>query len=91
MTAKQIDNRIIKIEELKAEKKAIEEKLAKLEAEVQNEMGDNETLETARFLLRFTTFTQNRFDSSRFKKEQQALYEAYQKQLVTRRFSYAAL
>ena len=67
MTTRQIENRIKKIEELEAQKKALEEQISSLKAEVQEEMADQESIETAHYLVRWTKLTSERFDSKTFK------------------------
>lgn len=90
MTIRQIDNRIKKIEELEAQKKALEEQISSLKAEVQEEMADQESIETAHYLVRWTKVTSERFDSKRFKNNHAELFSEYVKSIESRRFSYSA-
>lgn len=47
-----------------------------------------ETLEAGQYIARFTTVQSSRFDTKRFKNEQgEALYKAYTKEVVSRRFT----
>lgn len=90
MTTRQIENRIKKIEELEAQKKALEEQISSLKAEVQAEMADHETVETPHYLIRWTKVTSERFDSKRFKNNHAELFSEYVKSIESRRFSYSA-
>lgn len=88
LTMKQIENRIKKIEELEAQKKAIEEQISSLKAEVQEQMQDTETMETAHYTIRWTKVTSERFDSKSFKSKHAELFSEYVKNVESRRFSY---
>lgn len=88
MTERQIENRIKKIEELEAQKKAIEEQISSLKAEVQEQMQDTETMETAHYTIRWTKVTSERFDSKSFKSKHAELFSEYVKSIESRRFSY---
>lgn len=88
MTERQIENRIKKIEELEAQKKAIEEQISSLKAEVQEQMQDSETMETAHYTIRWTKVTSERFDSKSFKSKHAELFSEYVKSIESRRFSY---
>lgn len=90
MTTRQIENRIKKIEELEAQKKALEEQISSLKAEVQKEMVDQESIETAHYLVRWTKLTSERFDSKTFKTEHADMFKQYVKSIESRRFSYSA-
>lgn len=88
MTERQIENRIKKIEELEARKKAIEEQISSLKAEVQEQMQDTETMETAHYTIRWTKVASERFDSKSFKSKHAELFSEYVKSVESRRFSY---
>ena len=88
MTERQIENRIKKIEELEAQKKAIEEQISSLKAEVQEQMQDTETMETAHYTIRWSKVTSERFDSKSFKSKHAELFSEYVKSVESRRFSY---
>lgn len=88
MTERQIENRIKKIEELEAQKKAIEEQISSLKAEVQEQMQDTEALETSHYIVRWTKVTSERFDSKSFKNNHAELFSEYVKSVESRRFSY---
>lgn len=89
MTERQIENRIKKIEELEAQKKALEEQISSLKAEVQEQMQDIETMETAHYTIRWTRVTSERFDSKSFKSKHAELFSEFVKSVESRRFSYS--
>lgn len=89
MTMKQIDNRIAKIRRLEEERKELEKQISEIRSEIQNEMQDAERLETNRYIIKWTSYITDRFDTNRFKEEQENLYNAYTTSRETRRFSYA--
>jgi predicted phage-related endonuclease len=72
------------IEDAKAEAEAIREAL-KAEMLEQN----TEELEAGQYIVRWTSITSNRFDSTAFKKQYNDLYKAFTKQVSSRRFSIA--
>lgn len=72
-------------EQAKAEAEAIRDK-------IKGEMIARETEEliAGRYIVRWTSVTSNRFDSSAFKREHGDLYKDYVKQVSSKRFSVAA-
>lgn len=90
-TNRQFNNRIQKLQALEEQKKAIEEQIAAVKADITGDMGEDETIETDLFKIHFTKVIGSRFDTRRFKKEQADIYGRYQIQTETRRFSYAAI
>ena len=80
------------IESLRALEELIEE--AKAEAEtlrdaIKQEMlnRDTEELSAGQYIVRWTSVLSNRFDSTSFKKVLPELYQAYTKQVSSRRFT----
>ncbi len=90
MTQRQIDNRVKKLADLEEQKKALEEQISSLKAEIQDEMKETETLETANYIIRWTSVTSERFDSKSFKNEHAELFSKFVKQTESRRFSFVA-
>ena len=83
-----------KIEALKEWETVIEEAQAEAEAlrdAIKAEMLklDTEELEAGQYIVRWTSVTSNRFDSTAFKKKYNELYKAFTKQVSSRRFSIA--
>ncbi len=90
MTQRMIDARMKKLEALEAEKKELEAQIEAVKTEIQGEMGDDETIETPAYIIRWTITKTNRFDSKTFKQEHEKMYNQYLKESQSRRFSYAA-
>ena len=83
-----------KIEALKEWEAVIEEAQAEAEAirdSIKQELlkRDTEELEAGQYIVRWTSITSNRFDSTAFKKQYNDLYKAFTKQVSSRRFSIA--
>lgn len=83
-----------KIEALKEWEAVIEEAQAEadtLRDAIKAEMlkRDTEELEAGQYIIRWTSITSNRFDSTAFKKQYNELYKAFTKQVSSRRFSIA--
>ena len=84
-----------KIEALRELEELIE--VAKAEAEtlrddIKNEMlkRNTEELTVGQYIIRWTSVLSNRFDSTSFKKVLPELYQAYTKQVSSRRFTISA-
>ena len=86
MTERQIINRAKKIKALEEQKKAIEQQIDSLKAEIQEEMKDQEVLEAGDYTIRWTTVNSERFDSKAFKAAHKELFSEYVKTITTRRF-----
>lgn len=83
-----------KIEALKEWEAVIEEAQEEAEAikdAIKAEMlrRDTEELEAGAYIVRWTSVTSNRFDSTAFKKKHNELYQAFTKQVSSRRFTIA--
>ena len=83
-----------KIEALREWEAVIEEAQAEAEAirdSIKQELlkRDTEGLEAGQYIVRWTSITSNRFDSTAFKKQYNDLYKAFTKQVSSRRFSIA--
>lgn len=91
LSDRQIDNRIARIEELKAQEKALKEAREAIEAEVQEAMGDEEHIQTEKYKVNWAKVTSNRFDTKSFKADHKRLYAKYTKEQNTRRFSFSTL
>ena len=83
---------IAKIEALNEWERLIAEAQAEAEAikdAIKAEMlrRDTEELEAGAYIVRWTSVTSNRFDSTAFKKKYNELYQAFTKQVSSRRFS----
>ena len=85
---------VSKIEQLKEWEAILEEAQAEVEAlkdSIKNEMLDKETEEliAGAYIVRWTSVLSNRFDSTAFKREHADLYQAFTKQVSSKRFSIA--
>lgn len=89
MTARAIEMRIKKLSALEEQKKELEKMIETVKSEIQEEMGESEIIETPAFVIRWTTFITNRFDSKKFKEEHGKLFNQYSKESASRRFSYS--
>lgn len=83
-----------KIEALREWEAVIEEAQAEAEAirdSIKQELlkRDTEELEAGQYIVRWTSITSNRFDSTAFKKQYNDLYKAFTKQVSSHRFSIA--
>lgn len=89
MTERTVNMRLNKINELKEEKAAIELKIKELESTIKELMGDLEEFETDQYNIKWTRFNQQKFDQERFKKDNNAIYQTYLKNVEQRRFSFS--
>ena len=85
---------VSQIEQLKEWEAILEEAQAEVEAlkdSIKNEMLDKETEEliAGAYIVRWTSVLSNRFDSTAFKREHADLYQAFTKQVTSKRFSIA--
>ena len=85
---------VSKIEQLKEWEAILEEAQAEVEAlkdSIKNEMLDKETEEliAGAYIVRWSSVLSNRFDSTAFKREHADLYQAFTKQVTSKRFSIA--
>lgn len=91
LSDRQIDNRIARIAELKAQENVLKEQREALEAEIQKAMGEAEHIQTERYKVNYTRVITNRFDSKAFKADHKRLYAKYTREQNTRRFSFSTL
>ena len=85
---------ITKIEALQEWEAIMEEAKAEAEAirdSIKQEMleRDTEEIEIGAYIVRWTSVLSNRFDTTSFKKEHNDLYQAFTKQIASKRFSIA--
>lgn len=85
---------ISKIEALKEWESLAAEAAAEIENlrdAIKSEMAARgvEEMEAGRYIARFTTVLSNRFDTTTFKREHGEMYQAYTKQVTSKRFSVA--
>lgn len=91
MTNLQIDNRLKKLAVLEAQAKELEKEIEAIKDDIRGSMADAETLETNHFIVRYTPYITNRFDTKAFKTAHAKLYNDFTKETISRRFTYKAL
>lgn len=91
MTNKNLEKKAMKLKELKAEQKGIEEKIKALESELKEELTNRNTtdLSVGTFTIRYKPVASKRFDSKAFKADHGDIYELYSKENVSMRFTVA--
>ena len=87
MSDHNFEPKVKELMELKCMKEELEAEITTLEDQIKARMGEEETLLAGAFKVSWTTYTTNRFDSARFKKDHAELAAAYTKQTTARRFS----
>ena len=90
MTNTQIENRLKKLENLKAAEKELKSQIETIENELKKELENVETIETKNYILRYTLFESSRFDTANFKKTHIDLYNEFLKISLSRRFSFSS-
>ena len=73
--------------ELKTRIAELQAAAAAIEADVKSHMGEDEELNVEGIKVRWTRYTESRFDTSAFREEHPALYKAYTRRSERRRFS----
>ena len=88
MTIFDIERAAKEMKELKAMREELDAEITTLEDMIKAEMNRRNTqeLSAGAYLISWTEYTTMRFDSSRFKKENADLANAYTKTTTTRRF-----
>ena len=89
MTERAINYRLKKLMELEAQKKELEKQIENIKSSIQTEMGQNEVLETPKYLVKYTFVVSNRFDSKTFQEDYPNMYDEYTKKIKYRRFSFS--
>ena len=91
MSANEITAKIERLQEWENLIKEAEQEAETLRDEIKAEMlaRNTETLETGKFIVRWTSVLTQRFDSTRFKKDLPDVYTAYVKQVSSKRFTIA--
>ena len=89
MSKTEIESKIEQLNEWEAIRAEAEQEAEALRDEIKAEMlmRDTEELTAGKFIVRWTAVLSNRFDATAFKKEHNDLYQAFTKQISSRRFS----
>lgn len=89
LTDRQIDNRIDKIEALKAQEAELEAKRKALEAEVKMALGDKEDRKTKRYVVTYKWEVRHILDRKRLDADYPGLYEEYKtRESKAQKFNY---
>lgn len=87
LSPQQIYNRLVKIADAEREKKALDEKIQSLRAEI---IGGADALDISdkRFSVKYTPVLTSRIDTKRLKAEKPEVFAEYSKESASARFSY---
>ena len=85
----ELESKIRELKELEAMAHELDTEIESLKDELKAVLvaENTEELVTGAYILRYTTVTTNRFDSTTFKKTYSDLYKQFTKQTTSRRFS----
>jgi predicted phage-related endonuclease len=91
MGNKAIENRVKKLQEIEAQRKALEEQAEKLKEEIKADMERKgvDEIETPNFSIRWKEIVSNRLDSAALKKALPEIYKQYARQITSKRFTVA--
>ena len=92
MSTIELESRIAKMQEWEAIAEEAKQEADAIRDSIKEEMQKREATElvAGKFIVRWTSVTSNRFDSSAFKKIHGDLYKAFCKAVESRRFSVSA-
>ena len=92
MSTIELETRIAKMQEWEAIAEEAKQEADVIRDSIKEEMQKRDTSElvAGKFIVRWTSVTSNRFDSSAFKKIHGDLYKAFCKAVESRRFSVSA-
>lgn len=89
MTDMTVNMWLDKITALKEQKAVIENQIKEIEDSIKELMGDLQEFETDRYNVKWSKYTQEKFDSKRFKENNAAIYQTYLVKNELRRFSFS--
>jgi predicted phage-related endonuclease len=80
-----------KLQEIEAQRKALEEQAEKLKEEIKADMERKgvDEIETPNFSIRWKEIVSNRLDSTALKKALPEIYKQYARQITSKRFTVA--
>lgn len=91
MTERMIENRVKKIQDLEAQKEALEKEIERLKTELKTDMeekGVSEIKTQKGVVVRWQEIVSSRLNGTLLKKDLPDLYEKYQTSSVSRRFTW---
>lgn len=88
MKNQEIRNTVAELQDLYAQADSLKAEIAEREAMIKDEMESREleVLDLGNVIIRFTSILSNRFDTTNFKRLHADLYNAFIKQVASRRF-----
>jgi len=86
MTNRQLDNRVLKIQDLEAEIKRLEAMADSLRNEIKADMASDE-VNTGRFIIRWKEVISKRLDSTALKKALPDVWQSFSKETSSKRFT----
>ena len=91
MGERALQNRILKLRELEAQQKALEEQAEKIRQEIKADMEEKqvEEMQAGSFVIRWKTILSSRLDSKALKAALPEIYSQYCKATSSRRFTIA--
>lgn len=91
MTERQIENRVKKLQEIEAQRKALEEQAEAIKTELREDLESKgvDELKTKNFLIRWKEVISNRLDGKALKAAFPDVYSQFTKQTSCRRFTVA--
>ena len=92
MTDRQVKNRVQRLQELEQQIKDLQSQADDLETEIKTEMENRETdeLQVTGFVVKWKTILSKRLDSRALKAAMPDVYQMYQKETCSRRFTVTA-
>lgn len=87
MTDRTIDAKVKKILELNEQIKILEAEQAKLKGDIQEAMGETEELKTKKYIITWTKYISQKFDSKKFKEQHPDMYNIFAKATEARKFN----
>lgn len=87
MSERQIVNRVKKLRELEEQKAQLEKEIGALKIEIQSQMQDTEEIRAGRFIVRWTSVSSQRLDTTALKKAYAGICKRFTKSVESRRFS----
>jgi len=87
MTDRTIDAKVKKILELNEQIKILEAEQDKLKGDIQEAMGEAEELKTKKYIITWTKYISQKFDSKKFKEQHPDMYNIFAKASESRRFN----
>lgn len=91
MTNRMVNNRIQKLFDLESKKRELESMIESLKLELKGDLEEKgiDSLDTGKFIVRWTPVSSMKLDTARFKEDHSELFEKYSVESNYKRFSYS--